>query len=38
MINIEDLECVVYYENGVLKNVSEQCEYVITNSNESTVD
>lgn len=31
IINIEDLECVVYDEAGVLKNVNDLCNYVINN-------
>ena len=38
MINIEDLECVGYDQIGILKNVNELCEYLINNSNESSVD
>lgn len=38
MINIEALNCVVYDEAGVLKNVNELCDYVINNNNESCVD
>lgn len=31
IINIEDLDCVVYDEAGVLKNVNDLCNYVINN-------
>lgn len=33
IINIDDLECVVYDEAGVLKNVNALCNYVINNEN-----
>lgn len=33
IINIEELECVVYDEAGVLKNVNALCNYVINNEN-----
>lgn len=38
MISIEDPECVVYDESGILKTVNELCDYVINNNNVNCID